>query len=379
MNAPILESPAKKKAPQRKTFALRFETLPIPGYEKVLHVTEERVGLNAIIALHDLTLGSALGGIRIQPYASFDQALEDALRLAKGMTYKSAVAEVGFGGGKSVILAGPKEKTPELLRAFGAAVESLEGAYICAEDAGCSPEDLEHVRKETQYVVGLAHAKSSGNPSPFTAWGVFRGIQSAAKKLFGSDCLEGKKIALQGLGSVGMHLAEHLFWAGAELILSDIDEAKVERLASRYGCKRASPQEILFTPCDILAPCALGAILNDQTIPRLRCKAVAGAANNQLAEGRHADALRARGILYAPDFVINAGGLLNVAAEVEPAGYHPASPRYKIHHLYDTLTAIYEIADRNQESTHAAALSLAHYRLKYGIGKRTLAPTFHHS
>lgn len=358
---------------------LQIESLPVKGYEQVLKVTEKKSKLTAIIAIHDTTLGPALGGVRIHPYASFNDALEDALRLARGMTYKAAVSEVGFGGGKSVILADPnKEKTPELLFAFGAAVETLQGNYICAEDVGCTPADCELFRQKTKHVVGLPHAKSSGDPGPFTSFGVFRGIQSAAKKLFGSDSLEGVTVAVQGLGSVGSNLSHYLFWAGANLILSDTDTAKTERLAARYGAKTLPSMQILSAECDILAPCAMGGIINDQTIPHFRCKAIAGGANNQLLRDSHALVLKERGILYAPDFVINSGGLLNVAAELEEEGYVPTYSRSKIAKIYDCLLAIYEISDRSKDSTHAAALSLAEYRIKYGIGKRLLAPTFHH-
>ena len=296
------------------------------------------------------------------------------------MTYKSAIAEVGFGGGKSVIIADSKtEKTPEMLLAFGAAVEKLGGAYICAEDVGCTTADVRVVRRATKHVVGLPHVKSSGDPGPFTAWGTFRGIQSAAKKLFGSDSLEGKRVAVQGLGNVGSYLIEHLFWAGAELILADKDQAKLEMFAAKYAAKTVPADQIWKVECEIFAPCALGGIINDQTIPQLRCRAVAGSANNQLLRDSHADVLREKGILYAPDFVINAGGLLNVAAELEDSGYVPTAPRYKVHHIYDTLLAIYEISEKNRESTHNAALALADYRIKYGIGKRVIPPTYHHS
>ncbi len=367
----------KKLSPPQQ---LQIERLPIKGYEQVLKITEEKSKLTAIIAIHDTTLGPALGGTRIQPYASFNEALEDALRLSKGMTYKSAIAEVGYGGGKSVIIADPKQdKTPEKLLAFGAAVDTLKGSYICAEDVGCTPEDCKIVRRATKYVVGLPHAKSSGDPGPFTAWGVFRGIQSAAKKLFGTDSLEGRTIAIQGLGNVGSNLAEYLFWAGADLIFSDADPIKTQRLAIRYGAKTVPLDQILSVECDILAPCALGGIINDQTLPHFRCKAIAGGANNQLYRDMHALALKERGILYAPDFVINAGGLLNVSAELEEMGYHPSYPRAKVSKIYDCLTAIYEIAEKSSDSTQTAALSLADYRIKYGIGKRLLSPVFHHS
>lgn len=365
---------------QKISSSLQLEEIPVKGYQKVLKVTDKNSQLTAIIAIHTLTLGPALGGIRVQSYHSFNDALEDALRLSRGMTYKSAVSEVGFGGGKSVIIADPKkEKTSEMLLSFGQAVEALEGAYICAEDVGCTTDDVNVVRRATKYVVGLAHTKSSGDPGPFTAWGVYRGIQSIAKKLYGSDSLEGVSVAVQGLGSVGASLAEFLFWAGAKLIFSDIDMEKSKRLADKYGAKVVSADEILKVKCDILAPCALGGILNEWTIPELKCKGIAGSANNQLLRDVDGERLLDKGILYAPDFVINAGGLLNVAAELEDGGYHPSAPRHKIHRIYDTLLAIYEIAEKNQESTHNAALALADYRIKYGIGKRTISPTFHHT
>lgn len=364
----------------QKLTSVHLERIPVKGYEQVVKITDKKSQLTAIIAIHDTALGPALGGTRIQSYASFNDALEDALRLSKGMTYKSAIAEVGFGGGKSVIIADPKtEKTPEMLLAFGAAVEKLGGVYICAEDMGCTTEDVKIIRRATRHVVGLAHAKSSGDPAPFTAWGTFRGIQSAAKKLYGSDSLEGRKVAVQGLGSVGNHLVEFLFWAGADLMISDIDAAKVQRLAAKFNAKAIPADQILKTECDILAPCAFGGIINDQTIPQFKCRAIAGCANNQLLRDTHAVVLKERGILYAPDFVINAGGLLNVAVELDDAGYNPSGPRYKVHHIYDTLLAIYEIAEKNRESTHSAALALADYRIKYGIGKRVIPPTYHHS
>ncbi len=377
-----IQDPKKRLASllQESQKSLQFERIIVKGYEKVVKVTDAKAGLTAIIAIHNTTLGPALGGIRIQPYATFEAALEDALRLAKGMTYKSAVAEVGFGGGKSVIIADPKkQKTPELLMAFGAAVEKLGGTYICAEDMGCTTEDVKIIRRVTKHVVGLPHEKSSGDPGPFTAWGTFRGIQSVVKRLYMNDSLEGKRIAVQGLGNVGSHLVDHLFWAGAELILSDIDPIKLQKFAAKYGAKTVAPDQILKVECDVLVPCAAGGIINDQTIPEFRCKAIAGCANNQLLRDTHAQNLRDRGILYAPDFVINAGGLLNVAEELEDAGYNPKNPRYKVHHIYDTLLAIYEIADKNKESTHVAALSLADYRIKYAVGKRVIPPTFHHS
>ncbi len=377
-----VQDPKKRLASllQESQKSLQFERIIVKGFEKVVKVTDRKVGLTAIIAIHNTILGPALGGTRIRPYPNFEAALEDALRLAKGMTYKAAIAEVGFGGGKSVIIADPQtEKTPELLMAFGAAVEKLGGTYICAEDMGCTGEDVKVIRRMTQHVVGLPHEKSSGDPGPFTAWGTFRGIQSVVKQLYKTDSLEGKKVAVQGLGNVGSQLIDFLFWAGADLIITDTDSVKLKKLAKKYRAKIVDPDQIWKVECDVFAPCAAGGIINDKTIPEFRCKAIAGCANNQLLNDHHAKVLQSKGILYAPDFVINAGGLLNVAMELEDEGYNPKLSRYKAHHIYNTLLAIYEIAEKNRESTHEAALALAEYRLKYAIGRRVIPPTFHHS
>jgi leucine dehydrogenase len=357
--------------------SVRIEQIPVEGHEQVLRVSHLDSGLVAIIAIHNTVLGPALGGTRIYPYASFDLALEDALRLSKGMTYKSALVEIGLGGGKSVIMADPKkDKTPELLLAFGSAVNSLQGAYIAAEDIGCGPEDVKLMHQATPYVVGLPYPKGGDDPGRFTAWGVFRGIQATAKVLFGSDSLEGKIVAIQGLGSVGGRLAEYLFWAGASLIVADVDQAKAIAFGIKYKAKVVSPAEILFVECDFLAPCAFGGILNEKTIPHFRCLAVVGGANNQLLKEEDASLLHKREILYAPDFVINAGGVLNVAAELEPGGYSPVQARKKTHQTYDTLLSIYTSAEKKKESPQTAALALAEYYIKHGIGKRTTPPTF---
>lgn len=359
--------------------ALTMEEIPVSGYEKVIKITEKSSGLKAIICLHDSTLGPALGGTRIYPYATFEAALNDVKRLAKGMTYKSALAECSWGGGKSVIIADAKQKTEQLLHAFGAAVTRLKGTYICAEDLGCTPQDISTIAQTTPYVVGIMHEKSSGDPSPFTAWGVYRGIQSVIQQIFKTDSVEGKTIAIQGVGAVGERLAEILFWQGAKLILCDMDKNKVARLAKLYGAQVVRPDEIYSAACDVFAPCALGGILNPDTIPTMRCKAVAGSANNQLLRDQDADALRERGILYAPDFIINAGGLINVSLETREMGYHPLAARNQVNKLYDQLMLIYDISQKNRCSTHAAAICLGDYRLKYGIGKRVEPVYMHHA
>lgn len=359
---------------------LELEEIFVPGYEKVIKVTNKEVGLKAIISIHNSVMGPALGGIRIYPYATDEAALNDVLRLSKGMTYKSAITESGWGGGKSVIIADPKKtKTREMLYAFGQAVDRLQGEYICAEDVGCTPEDVHEISKATPYVVGLPHAKSSGNPSPFTAWGTYRGIQSVLKKMTGSDSFEHRTIAIQGLGSVGSELAKLLFWNGAKLIVSDIDSVKCRNIAAFTGAKIVPTVDILSEECDVLAPCAMGGAINEKTIPHLNCKAIAGCANNQLLKDSDADDLVAKQILYAPDFVINAGGLINVTHELSIDGYDAVAARNDVHHLYDQLMVIYEIAEQNRFSTHRAALSLADYRLKYRIGKRIEPPHFHHA
>ncbi|MGE5196248.1 MAG: Glu/Leu/Phe/Val family dehydrogenase [Anaerolineae bacterium] len=359
---------------------LSLEEIIINGNEKVLKVVDKTARLKAFICIHNSTLGAALGGTRIYPYPSEADALIDVLRLARGMTYKSAIAETGFGGGKSVIIADPqKDKSEALLLAFGTAVHALKGTYICAEDVGSSVEDMTVICKATPYVVGLSHEKSSGDPSLFTAWGTFRGIQSALKKIYRTDSLKDRTVAIQGLGNVGAKLAEFLFWAGAKLIVSDIDMQKAVFFAKRFGTEIRLPEEILSAECDIFSPCALGGVLNSQTIVKLNCKAVAGSANNQLLEDSDADFLFKRGILYAPDFVINSGGLINVATELEPEGYQACLARNKVDRIYDQLMIIYEIAEKNQYSTNKAAMNLANYRLTYGVGKRSIPIAFHHS
>lgn len=360
--------------------SLQMEEIFIPGYEKVIQVSHSESGLKAIICIHSTAMGPALGGIRIYPYATFEEARNDVRRLARGMTYKSAITGCGWGGGKSVIIADSrKSKTREMLLAFGHAVDCLQGEYICAEDLGCTPDDVSVISQVTPYVVGLPHKKSSGNPSPFTAWGTWRGIQSVLKRLHGSDSPEQRTIAIQGLGSVGSALAMLLFWAGARLIVADVDPEKCRAVSAATGAQIVSSEEIMRVECDLFAPCALGGIINEASIPHLKCRGIAGCANNQLLKDTDADELLARGILYAPDFVINAGGLINVTHELNPEGYNPAQARNRVHGLYDQLMVIYDIAAQNRISTHRAALSLADYRLKYKIGKRMEPPCFHHA
>lgn len=353
--------------------SVRLKEIIANGFERVIEVTDEGAGLHAFIAIHNTVLGPALGGTRIFPYANREAALADVLRLAEGMTYKSAVAYAGFGGGKSVIIAdSKKDKTPKLLEAFARAVDRLKGIYICAEDIGCTPDDMVTISRITPYVCGLSEGSvhGSGCPSRYTAWGVFRGIQAVCHSIWGTNSAHGRRVAIQGLGNVGLRLAELLFWQGANLIVSDVDPAKVKRAQTQLGAKAVSPSELIGSQCDVLALCAMGGELNDQTIPWLKCAAIAGGANNQLLKSEHGDALAKRDILYAPDFVVNAGGLLNVAGEFDPQGYQPAVIRDKVNNIYDVLLHIFVMAKEQKISTEAAALKLARQNLAGGIGKR---------
>jgi leucine dehydrogenase len=357
---------------------LVLEEVPVEGYKKVFKVTDEQTGLKAIICIHDNTLGPALGGTRIYPYPTFEAALTDVKRLAKGMTHKSSVAETGLGGGKSVIISDQKGKTKEMLKSFAQAIEKLEGLYTAAEDVGCSLEDVTFLSQHTRYVVGVNHKKSSGNPAPFTGWGTYLGIQATLKKIFGIESVKGRTIAIQGLGSVGGWLAEMLFWQGAKLIISDIDWEKTLSMAAKFGAQACPADDILLQKCDILAPCAMGGILNPQIIPQLKCRGIAGCANNQLLSDADGQELMKKGILYAPDFVINAGGLINVAQEIAQEGYNPKLAREKIDNIYNQLISIFEFAETHHVSTHQAAVSLAESHIKIGKGKRVVPPSYHH-
>lgn len=356
---------------------LKIQQLKIPGFEKVIEATDTTANLHSIIAIHNTQLGPAMGGVRILPYSSVDEALTDVLRLAKGMTYKSAVAANGLGGGKSVIIAGPKDKNVKLLRAFGKVVDSLSGEYIAAEDVGSSIEDMEILHKATPFVAAHADERSSRDPSRFTAWGVFRGIQAVAKSIWGSASLRKRTIAIQGLGSVGSKLANILFWEGATLILSEIDEKKLHEHSLLFGAKIISPEEFCMENCDILAPCALGGIIEPKSIAKMECKAIAGAANNQLLDDACGKLLMKRGILYAPDYIINAGGIINAAAEFDPEGYNAVRARDKVNHIYDVLRHLFSKAAEESKSTNQVADELAEYNLLHSIGKRRHPIQFH--
>lgn len=347
---------------------MEITEIQVDEYEKVVRCRDEASGLHALIAIHDTTLGPSLGGMRMWPYTSEDDALFDVLRLAKGMTYKSAIAQTGLGGGKSVILGDPKtDKSPELFKAMGRFVDSLEGRYITAEDMNIGIPDLEIVRQGTRWVTGLSRdSGSSGNPSPYTARGCIIGLTAVAEEIDGNPGLKGRRIVLQGVGAVGGRIAELLHEAEADVVICDINEERVAELSQRYGFESVPDETHLEVECEIYSPCARGAGINDTSIPNLRCKAVAGCANNQLLEPRHAQVLRERGILYAPDYVINAGGIINVSVELLPGGYDEAVALESIDCIHHNLRQVFEISRREDIPTNQAAARLAEERLAAG-------------
>lgn len=339
-----------------------FEALERDGFEQVVFCNDVETGLKAIIAIHDTTLGPALGGVRMWNYNCEEEALHDVLRLAKGMTYKNAVAGLNLGGGKAVIIGDPKkDKSEALFRSFGRFVETLNGRYITAEDVGTFEEDMDYIHMETEYVTGTSR-KGAGDPSPVTALGIYYGMKQAAKEAFGSDSLKGLTIAIQGVGQVAYHLCKHLHEEGAELIVTDINEEAVERAVKEFAATSVKPDEIYDVDCDIFSPCALGGIINDETIPRLKAKVIAGSANNQLEKEEHGRILHEKGILYAPDYVINAGGVINVAEEL--AGYNRQRALNKVKSIYNILETVFEISRQKNIPTSIAANELAEKRIK---------------
>ncbi|MDQ9096187.1 branched-chain amino acid dehydrogenase [Bacillus licheniformis] len=333
-------------------------------YEQLVFCQDKQSGLKAIIAIHDTTLGPALGGTRMWTYESEEAAIEDALRLARGMTYKNAAAGLNLGGGKTVIIGDPrKDKNEEMFRAFGRYIQGLNGRYITAEDVGTTVEDMDIIHDETDFVTGISPAfGSSGNPSPVTAYGVYKGMKAAAKAAFGTDSLEGKTVAVQGVGKVAYNLCRHLHEEGAKLIVTDINKEAVERAVAEFGARAVDPDDIYSQECDIYAPCALGATINDDTIPQLKAKVIAGAANNQLKETRHGDQIHDMGIVYAPDYVINAGGVINVADELY--GYNSERALKKVEGIYGNIERVLEISKRDRIPTYLAADRLAEERIE---------------
>lgn len=342
-----------------------FDLINEHNHEQVVFCHDESAGYKGIIAIHDTTLGPALGGTRFWNYASDSEAIVDVLRLSRGMTYKAAVAGLNLGGGKSVIIGDPKTQRRELIfRAHGRFVETLKGRYITAEDVGTSVEDMEYVFMETEHVTG--RGDTSGDPSPVTAYGVYRGIKAAAQEKYGSGDLEGKTVTVQGVGHVGYYLCRYLCEEGAKLVVTDIDRERVERVVMDCGARAVGPDEIYDVEADIYAPSALGATVNDETLKRLKVSIIAGAANNVLAKERHGDVLHERGILYAPDYVINAGGLINVYGELN--GWSAERSKRKAAEIYNTLLQIFEVAREEGIPTYTAADRVAERRIKQ-VGK----------
>lgn len=342
-----------------------FKELGAGEYEQLVFCHEPSCGYFGVIAIHDTTLGPALGGTRFWQYASTDAAVTDALRLARGMTYKAAAAGLNLGGGKSVIVGDNRRQDREtIFRAHGRFVDSLGGRYITAEDVGTSPADMEFVRRETVHVAGLESL--SGDPSPVTGYGVYVGMKAAAKQRWGKDSLAGKQILVQGAGKVAVALCRYLHQEQAKLIITDIDEAKLKRAVEEFGATPVAPDAIYDQPGQIYAPCALGATINDDTLGRLKVEIIAGAANNQLAEDRHGSELEKRGMLYAPDFVINSGGLINVYGELERWPRERA--QRKAQEIYDVMLKVFAIAVRDGIPSFQAADRLAEERIAAVVG-----------
>jgi leucine dehydrogenase len=337
---------------------LKITELKIEGYERIASAVEN--DYRGFIAIHSTALGPAVGGTRFWRYPSDEDAIKDLLRLARGMTYKNALAGIPFGGGKSIILRhNDLVDREQLFRAHGRFVDTFDGRYITAEDVGTNPDDMEIVRRETAHVAGLRDR--SGDPSPFTARGVFRAMQAAAKYRWGSKALSGRMVALQGCGNVGHYVASHLHAAGASMIATDVDEAKLQRVVKEFGAKPVMPDEIYGVTADLFAPCALGGIINDQSITQLKVEIVAGGANNQLLEEKHGDELRRRGILYVPDYAANVGGVINGCREL--LGWEAPQSAAKIDEIYDTVLDIFKTAEAEGIPTYRAADRLAEERL----------------
>ncbi|BDH62045.1 leucine dehydrogenase [Lysinibacillus sp. PLM2] len=340
-----------------------FKSLENHDYEQLVFCQDRTSGLKAIIAIHDTTLGPALGGIRMWPYETEEQAIEDALRLARGMTYKNACAGLNLGGGKTVIIGNPsKDKNEGMFRALGRYIQSLNGRYIAAEDVGTTVSDMDIIHEETNFITGISPTfGSSGNPSPVTAYGVYLGMKAAAKEAFGIDSLKGRRIAVQGLGNVAYSLCEYLHKEGAVLVVTDINQKAVLRAINEFGAKAVSPEEIYDQEVDIFSPCALGGIINEETIPKFKGKVIAGSANNQLKEPLHGQMIHEAGIIYAPDYVINAGGVINVADELY--GYNRERAMKRVETIYDNLCKIFQISKEENIPTYLAADRLAEERM----------------
>lgn len=341
-----------------------FGQLSFDNHEQIVFCNDKDTGLKAIIGIHNTVLGPALGGTRMWKYTNEWEALNDVLRLSRGMSYKSAISGLNLGGGKAVIIGDSKiDKTPEMITKFGEYVNSLSGKYITAEDVGTTTEDMDRIHEVTKFVTGISESRGgSGNPSPVTAYGVFMGMKAAAKFQFGSENLAGKKVLVQGIGHVGETLVQHLTNEGALVQITDINEMRVEEVSKKYGAQIFTGNDLYSADVDIYAPCALGATINDETINKIKAKVIAGAANNQLAnEQIHGKILKDKGISYAPDFLINAGGIINVYAEI--VGYDKAEAMRRTENIYNTTLEIFHFAEEKGITTHQAALSIAENRI----------------
>ncbi len=342
-----------------------FGTLTTLGHEQVVFCNDQATGLKAIIAVHNTVLGPALGGTRMWNYSSEQEALTDVLRLSRGMTFKAAISGINLGGGKAVIIGDAKTmKTEAFLRRFGKFVNSLNGKYITAEDVNMKTSDMEYINMETKHVTGLPESMGGGgDPSPVTAYGVYMGMKATAKKVYGSDSLAGKTVAVQGVGQVGMHLVEYLVKEKAKVFVTDLFEEKVKAIAKQFGATAVGQDEIYDLDSDIYAPCAMGATVNDETISRLKCSIIAGAANNQLRdEVKHGYMLLDKSITYAPDFLINAGGLINVYNEYL-GGYNRNRVFQQAEKIYSTCFDILTLAENEKISSQEAAIKLSEKRI----------------
>jgi len=342
-----------------------FELIESYGHEQVVFCSNKELGLKAIIGIHNTTLGPALGGTRMWNYTSDQEALVDVLRLSRGMTYKAAVAGLNLGGGKAVIIGDSRtQKSEALFRAFGRFVEGLSGRYITAEDVGTDVKDMEYIMMETRHVTGIpTEVGGSGDPSPVTAYGTYVGIKACINEVFGSDSLAGKKVVIQGAGgNVGKHLCKYLHKEGAILFVNDLFEDKLKPIVDEYKATVVSNEEVFSVDADVLSPAALGGIINDETIPKLKVKIIAGAANNQLGnEEKHGKMLKDKGILYAPDYVINSGGLINVYNELE--GYNRERALKQASGIYDIVKKVIEISKRDNVPTEEASRKIAEERI----------------
>ena len=342
-----------------------FERIRNEGHEQVVYCHDKDVGLKAIISIHDSTLGAAVGGCRMYPYASEDAALEDVLRLSRGMTYKSSISGLSWGGGKAVIIGDPKkDKNPAMLKRFAQFVDTLGGRYVTAKDVGISTDDLKIMREVSRHVLGMDGVPgSSGDPSVYTGWGVYNGMKAAAAQVWGSDSLKGKRIAVQGLGKVAVYLISHLVKEGADVIGADVDRDAVERAKSEYGVKIVDADKILFEDCDILSPNAMGGSITKDVASKIKCRVVAGGANNQLATPEEGYALMQRGIVYAPDYAINAGGIMNIYNEI--GGYDAKKAWDHVAQIRGTVAKILERAKNEKMPPHIIADRMAEERIAH--------------